>query len=138
MSTAAKSPRVEERKGVSVVKVRCEFALQALDAQIGVRDGKIIGFAMQPPGPAGPLKPAPYVDAAKFSEREVTVGAEGWPDGNAGTSQRCSRSAAHRAHARIRTARPRRVDRPECAVSNFFLPGWVRVVEGVGSSPSAG
>ena len=72
-------PRVDERKQVSVVKVRCEFALQALDAQIGVRDGKIIGFTMQPPGPAGPLKPAPYVDAAKFSEREVTVGAEGWP-----------------------------------------------------------
>jgi dienelactone hydrolase len=73
------TPRASDRAGRTIVLVRCEFEKAALDAHVSF-DGerKIDGFFLRPAAATGS---APYVDRAKFEERDVTVGAEGWPLG---------------------------------------------------------
>lgn len=72
-------PRVSEKVGHVLVLVRCEFERAALDAQVSFdHDHKVDGFFLRPAAATGS---APYVDPAKYKERDLSVGAEGWPLG---------------------------------------------------------
>ncbi|HEV3120852.1 MAG TPA: DUF3887 domain-containing protein, partial [Isosphaeraceae bacterium] len=75
------APRVEKRGTLSTVKVRCPFEKSPLDAMITLNtDGKLVGLLFVPPEDHEAAKRlAPYDDPSKYEEREVTVGAEGWP-----------------------------------------------------------
>jgi dienelactone hydrolase len=75
----------EDRVGASRrAKIRCQFKATALDALVSFdTEGKVEGFFLVPAeeakAAAAPKPEAPYADACKYVEEQVTVGAEGWP-----------------------------------------------------------
>jgi dienelactone hydrolase len=75
-------PRLKPVRQRTVVLIRCEFEHAPLDASVSINaDGRIDGFYLRQAEPSAPPPAASYIDPAKFTEREVTVGAEGWPLG---------------------------------------------------------
>jgi dienelactone hydrolase len=75
------TPRVERQGALTIVVVPCPFEKAALDGRVTVNsDGKLSGlFFRLSEDPEAAKKLAPYDDPSKYEEREVTVGAEGWP-----------------------------------------------------------
>src|SRR5262245_45381164 len=69
--------RAEHVKGYVAVIVTCKFKLAKLDGRV-VYDatGKVAGLRFTPA--AAPYSDPPYVDRAKLTEREVTVGSGEW------------------------------------------------------------
>jgi len=78
-------PREDKVANSRRVKIRCEFKSTALDALVSFNtDGKIEGFFLVPAErttskDAVKRADPPYVDPSKFTEQDVTVGAQGWP-----------------------------------------------------------
>ncbi len=73
--------RTEERNGIRLVIIGCEFERARVDAQIvfDVQD-RIAGLAFRPQAaPAAAYSAPPYVNAAAFKEEDVVVDAGGWP-----------------------------------------------------------
>jgi dienelactone hydrolase len=73
--------RTAEQQGYRIVFVTCEFEKSLIDVRV-VFDSraKLAGLQFLPaqaPAPK-PYEPPPYVDATKFSERNVTVGSGTW------------------------------------------------------------
>ena len=73
--------RTEERNGIRLVIIGCEFERAGVDAQIAfdVQD-RITGLAFRPQAaPAAAYSAPPYVNPAAFKEEDVVVDAGGWP-----------------------------------------------------------
>ena len=77
------APRQQDAGASRRAKVRCEFEKSALDALLSFdAEGRIEGFFLVPAAKteeAAKKPEPPYADTSKFTEEEVTVGAEGWP-----------------------------------------------------------
>jgi dienelactone hydrolase len=80
------APRTDRIGASTRVKIRCEFKSMPLDALVSFNaQGQIEGFFLIPAENtsegAGSDKPAdpPYVDATKYTEEPITVGALDWP-----------------------------------------------------------
>lgn len=72
--------RVQAKGDYRIVLIAAEFERAKADIQIVVNGAnQVAGFFVRPPAPTTPFIDAPYVDRTKFSEREVTVDAGGWP-----------------------------------------------------------
>ncbi|MGA2532020.1 MAG: alpha/beta fold hydrolase [Candidatus Aminicenantales bacterium] len=71
--------RREKLGAYEVVLVTCEFEKATLDARVVFdKAGKIAGFSFVPSLPPAKYELPAYADAAKFEEREVTVGSGEW------------------------------------------------------------
>lgn len=69
--------RRADAAGYRIVFVRAEFEKSKIEFRVVYnQDDLVSGFFMQP---AAEWKPPAYADPAKFTEEEVTVGAEGFP-----------------------------------------------------------
>lgn len=83
----AGSARLSRQEGYDVALVRLTFASDALDARVVFDDqGRVAGLFFVPAATAESESDGgfadespPYVDLSAFTEREVTVGAKGWP-----------------------------------------------------------
>lgn len=79
--------RLSREQGYDVALVRLTFAQAALDARVVFDDqARVAGLFFVPAAAEGGgsdsgsnNRPPPYADLSLFTEREVTVGAEGWP-----------------------------------------------------------
>ena len=73
--------RVEDVGNMKRVTVTCDFERVPLDLIVAYNPAGLIGgFNVRPyTPPAAPWSAPAYVDAAKFGESEVTVGAPNWP-----------------------------------------------------------
>jgi dienelactone hydrolase len=72
-------PRQDEVGKSRRAKFRCDFKTTTLDFLISFNpEGRIEGFFLVPPEPETKRADPPYVDRSKFTEEDVTVGAEGW------------------------------------------------------------
>ena len=73
------SARSAEQKGSTVVVVPCEFDKGVLEVLVAMNSaGKITGLQIRAPVTTAPYTPPTYVDASKFAERDVKVGAAPW------------------------------------------------------------
>jgi len=69
---------VSEQGVYHIVDLPATFSGQALVLRVVLTDELLVsGFFLRPPEPT-PYSPPPYVDESRFSEEEVTVGAEPW------------------------------------------------------------
>jgi uncharacterized protein len=75
------TPRAATKGELRVVLIPGEFEKATLDIQFAYdASGRCVGLNIRPAStPASDYKDAPYVTPARFSEREVTVDAGGWP-----------------------------------------------------------
>jgi dienelactone hydrolase len=73
--------RVRAIAGKQMVIHSCQFERATLDFQVAFDGGlKISGIAFRPAAAAPvPYTPPSYATASAYSERDVTVGADGWP-----------------------------------------------------------
>ncbi len=63
-----------------IVLVTCDFEKATLDIRVVFGTaGKISGFQVVPSVPPASYAPPAYADPSKFEEKDVTVGAAGWP-----------------------------------------------------------
>jgi uncharacterized protein len=73
-------PRTDKIKTSTRVKIRCEFQSTPLDALVSFNSGgQIEGFFVVPAEKTAEEPGPPYVDASKFTEEPITVGARDWP-----------------------------------------------------------
>jgi dienelactone hydrolase len=74
-------PRVRTIANTQMVITTCEFERVKVDVQVAFdAAGKISGMAMRPAAaPATPYTPPAYVNAAAFTEKDVTIGGPDWP-----------------------------------------------------------
>ncbi len=71
--------RAVAAQGRQVVDFDATFERQPLTLRVVVDDeGRLSGLWLLPPEPP-PYRPPPYVDPARFSERELTLGDAAWP-----------------------------------------------------------
>jgi dienelactone hydrolase len=74
------APRVTTKGDFRLVVITCEFERARADLQVVVNAaGQVAGLSVRPSAPSAPFVDAPYVDSTKFTERDVTVDAGGWP-----------------------------------------------------------
>jgi uncharacterized protein len=74
------APRVQGKGDFRVVLVTGEFERGRADLQVVLNNaGQVAGFFIRPAAPSAPFVDSPYVDRSRFSERDVTVDAGGWP-----------------------------------------------------------
>jgi hypothetical protein len=75
------APRTATKGDLQIVIILAEFERNGLDIQMVFNaSGKIAGIAFRPPATSTtPFVDAPYVIAANYTEREVTVDVGGWP-----------------------------------------------------------
>ena len=73
--------RTDERQGIRLVIIGCEFERASLDAQIAFDvQERIAGLSFRPQAVAAAEYEAPsYVNRAAFNDQEVVVDAGGWP-----------------------------------------------------------
>jgi dienelactone hydrolase len=80
MFRRAHDPRVASKAGLQIVQMTVEFERASLDMQVVLDgSGRIAGLGFRNPAPTTPFVDAPYVATARFTERNVTVDAGGWP-----------------------------------------------------------
>ncbi len=74
------TPRVDVTGDLRIVTLPSVFAHNDADITIVYNGaGRIVGLNVRPAAAAGPFVDAAYIDGSRFTDREVTVGAEGWP-----------------------------------------------------------
>ncbi len=82
-----RDPRVTTKGEYQIVVLPAEFERASVDIQVVFNgSGQMAGFNVRPasatgaaPAPAGAFSDASYVSRERFSERDVTVDAGGWP-----------------------------------------------------------
>lgn len=71
---------VQSRNGNSMVEMPLEYerATQTVGVMLDAK-GALTGLQIRPAGNLSAYRPAPYVDATRFTEKDVVVDAGGWP-----------------------------------------------------------
>jgi len=73
------SARSAEQKGSTLVIVPCEFDKGVIEVLVAMNSaGKISGLSIRAPVAPAPYTPPVYVDASKYAESDVKIGAAPW------------------------------------------------------------